>query len=72
MAKENTFINELKFLRGNQTNEYISNKAFEIYLKSENLLTDKQDYILLKLIAMNEGEEFSLSRKEVDDLLSEI
>ena len=65
-------LNKLKSLKKKETNEYISNQAFEIYLKYENLLTEKQDFILLKLIAMNEGKEFQLSEKEVSELLLEL
>lgn len=65
-------IDKLKSLTGKETNENISNQAFEVYLKCENLLTERQEYILLKLIAMNEGEAFRLSEKEVRELLLEL
>lgn len=67
-AKRND-IHKLKSLAGKNTAEYISDKAFEIYLKYEDILTQRQNWILLKLIAINEGEAFYLSEKEIENLL---
>ncbi|WP_427194257.1 hypothetical protein KP615_01315 [Treponema denticola] len=67
-AKKND-IHKLKSLAGKKTGEYISDKAFEIYLKYEDILTQRQNWILLKLIAINEGEAFYLSEKEIENLL---
>ena len=67
-AKRND-IHKLKSLAGKKTGEYISDKAFEIYLKYEDILTQRQNWILLKLIAINEGEAFYLSEEEIENLL---
>ena len=67
-AKRND-IHKLKSLAGKKTDEYISDKAFEIYLKYEDILTQRQNWILLKLIAINEGEAFYLSEEEIENLL---
>ena len=67
-AKRND-IHKLKSLSGKKTGEYISDKAFEIYLKYEDILTQRQNWILLKLIAINEGEAFYLSEEEIENLL---
>ena len=67
-AKRND-IHKLKSLEGKKTREYISDKAFEIYLKYEDILTQRQNWILLKLIAINEGEAFYLSEEEIENLL---
>jgi len=56
-------------MAGKKTGEYISDKAFEIYLKYEDILTQRQNWILLKLIAINEGEAFYLSEEEIENLL---
>ena len=67
-AKRND-IHKLKSLAGKKTGKYISDKAFEIYLKYEDILTQRQNWILLKLIAINEGEAFYLSEEEIENLL---
>lgn len=50
----------------------ISKVAFEIYQEHGLELTESMDRALLTLMAMEEGEEFELSKSEFMALISEI
>jgi hypothetical protein len=67
---------ELKaqLLQGNNCNK-ISKWAFKVYIDQGLGFEDGLDYIVLKLIAMEEGPEFILSKEDLlilaDKLISE-
>ena len=50
----------------------ISKWAFEIYIEYGLDFEDGLDYFVLKLIAMEEGPEFFLSKEKLKDIVKEL